>query len=165
VVYAATKAVVSGELPSGSPFPSVREFSQALKINPNTAHKIVAELTRQGLLEVMPGLGTVVAGGRPATAQERTDLLSLEVEQLVVEAKRLGVGESDLLEAVRARWAELSAGSTTAPNSPNSPNSPNPSDAPKSASKMPPRTDHTVRDTEQDVLNEAGASAISGSNA
>ncbi len=110
VVYAATRAVVSGELPSGSPFPSVRELSQALKINPNTAHKVVAELTRQGLLAVMPGLGTVVAGGREATAQERTALLSQEVEQLVVEAKRLGLDEADLLDAVRARWAELSTG-------------------------------------------------------
>ena len=30
VVYAATRAVVAGELPPGSPFPSVRELSQAL---------------------------------------------------------------------------------------------------------------------------------------
>src|SRR5947207_2982243 len=91
IVYAATKAVVAGELVAGAPFPSVRELSQALKINPNTAQKAVAELVRDGLLEVRPGVGTVVSAGRKATAAERRTLLSAEVEQLVVEAKRLGL--------------------------------------------------------------------------
>lgn len=107
IVYAATKAIVSGELEPGAQFPSVRELSQSLKINPNTAQKVVAELVRSGLLDVRPGIGTIVAGGRRATATERRVLLSKEVEQLVVEAKRLGLREEDVLTAVSARWAEL----------------------------------------------------------
>lgn len=107
VVYAATRAVVSGELAPGSAFPSVRELSQALKINPNTAHKVVAELVREGLLEVLPGVGTVVSRGRRATAVERRRLLSEEVERLVVEAKRLGLDREAVLEAVSSRWWEL----------------------------------------------------------
>src|SRR3954469_19284692 len=107
IVYAATKAVVAGELAPGTAFPSVRELSQALKINPNTAQKAVAELVRDGLLEVRPGVGTVVAGGRKATAAEKRALLSAEVEQLVVEAKRLGLKRDDVTNAIAARWAEL----------------------------------------------------------
>lgn len=109
MVYAATRAVVSGELAAGTPFPSVRELSQALKINPNTAHKVVAELTRDGLLTVKPGVGTIVNGDRKATAAERRKLLSHEVEQLVVEAKRLGLDRDDVVNAVSSRWTELSA--------------------------------------------------------
>jgi len=107
IVYAATKAVVSGELSPGSPFPSVRELSQALKINPNTAHKVIAELVRDGILEVRPGIGTVVTTGRRASAAERRALLSSEVEQLVVEAKRLGLTKQDVTRAVSDRWSEL----------------------------------------------------------
>jgi GntR family transcriptional regulator len=107
VVYAATRAIVSGELRAGSAFPSVREISQALKINPNTAHKVVAELVRDGLLEVQPGVGTTVSTGRGATAEERRLLLSEEVEQLVVEAKRLGLEREDVLEAVASQWEDL----------------------------------------------------------
>lgn len=107
VVFAATRAVVSGELPAGSPFPSVREISQALKINPNTAHKVVSELVRDGLLEVRPGIGTVVSADRRQPAEDRQRLLSEEVERLVVEARRLGLAEEDVLTAVSARWAEL----------------------------------------------------------
>jgi GntR family transcriptional regulator len=107
IVYAATRAVVSGELQPGSPFPSVRELSQALKINPNTAHKVVAELVRGGLLEVRPGVGTVVAPGRRASAAEKRALLSDDVEQLVVEARRLGLRKYEVLTALAERWAEL----------------------------------------------------------
>ena len=107
IVYAATKAVVSGELAAGAPFPSVRELSQALKINPNTAQKVIAELTRDGLLDVRPGIGTVVTAGRKASAAERRQLLSHEVEQLVVEAKRLGVTKAEVIGAVGAQWTTL----------------------------------------------------------
>lgn len=107
IVYAATKAVVSGELKQGSPFASVRELSQALKINPNTAQKVVAELIRDGMLEVRPGIGTVVSAARRASAAERRALLSREVEQLAVEAKRLGLKRSEVVNAVRTRWTEL----------------------------------------------------------
>jgi DNA-binding transcriptional MocR family regulator len=41
VVYAAKKAVISGQLRPGDPFPCVRTLSKELKINPNTAHKVV----------------------------------------------------------------------------------------------------------------------------
>ena len=44
VVYAARKAVVSGQMRPGDPFHSVRVLSSELKINPNTAHKVVTHL-------------------------------------------------------------------------------------------------------------------------
>lgn len=107
VVYAATKAIVSGDLAAGTTFPSVRELSHALKINPNTAQKVVADLQRAGLIEVRPGIGTVVSGLRRATAAERRSLLSRELEQLLVEAKRLGLCKDELVDAVSNRWREL----------------------------------------------------------
>lgn len=107
IVYAATKAILSGELAPGMTFPSVRELSQALKINPNTAQKAIAELVRDGLLEVRPGIGTVVATARRASAAERRELLSGQLEQLLVEAKRLGLKKTDVVNALLARWSEL----------------------------------------------------------
>jgi DNA-binding transcriptional regulator YhcF (GntR family) len=115
IVYAATKAVVSGELAPGSAFPSVRELSQALKINPNTAQKVIAELVRDGLIEVHPGVGTVVTAARRASAGERRTLLSDELEQLLVDAKRLGLKKTDVLNAVSDRWSELFGDDRDAP--------------------------------------------------
>lgn len=107
IVYAATKAVVSGDLSPGAPFPSVRVLSQALKVNPNTAHKVVAELVRVGILEVLPGVGTVVADRGPASTEERRALLLDDVERLLVEAKRLGLSQREVQDAVAERWREL----------------------------------------------------------
>lgn len=107
IVYSATRAIVSGELAVGAPFPSVRTLSQSLKINPNTAQKAVSELVREGLLEVNPGIGTLVADWGPASARKRKELLSDELERLLVEAKRLGVTLRELEEAVAESWNEL----------------------------------------------------------
>ena len=52
---AVERALVSGQLRAGDPFPSVRALSQELRINPNTAHRIVGTLVRDGLLEVRYG--------------------------------------------------------------------------------------------------------------
>src|ERR1700721_3579193 len=76
VVYAAIKARVSGQLLPGDPFPSVRALSRELKINPNTAHKIVAQLVNDGLLETRPGIGNVVAARPDSARQERTQLFT-----------------------------------------------------------------------------------------
>src|SRR5437762_9722095 len=89
--FAAKKAMMSGQLRPGDPFPSVRTLSRALKINPNTAHKVITKLISEGLIEVQPGLGTVVAERPSSTAAERGNLLHKELEELVVEAKKLGL--------------------------------------------------------------------------
>jgi len=107
LVYAATRAVVSGELPPGSPFPSVRILSHELKINPNTAQKAVAELVRSGLLEVKPGIGTLVAEWGPASPQARRELVTHELERFLVEARRVGLTLPDVRDAVADSWAEL----------------------------------------------------------
>jgi len=107
VVYAAKKAVISGQMRPGDPFPSVRALSKALKINPNTAHKVIVHLKDEGLLEVKPGIGTVVAAPTLASPAERGNLLKNELEQLVVEAKKLGLSVDDLTAAIAYHWAHL----------------------------------------------------------
>ena len=107
VVYAAKKALIAGQMRPGEPFPSVRTLSKALKINPNTAHKVVGELIAQGILEVRPGLGTIVAELPGSTAAERGNLLKREVEQIVVEAKKLGLDVEEVTDAIVKHWSRL----------------------------------------------------------
>ena len=105
VVYAVTRAVVTGQLRSGDNFPSVRALSLALKINPNTAHKIVAALVEDGLLEVRPGIGTVVTD-----MLRRAHNLGIddEVERLVIEARRAGMTLQQVITVVRDHWTRTS---------------------------------------------------------
>jgi GntR family transcriptional regulator len=109
VIYAAKKAMISGQMRPNDPFPSVRTLSSELKINANTAHKVITHLVAGGLLETRPGIGTVVAELPEATRSERTQLLGYEIEQLVVEAKKLGIDLDDVLESLTAHWKRLGA--------------------------------------------------------
>ena len=112
IVYASKKAMITGQLRPGDPFPSVRTLSKELKINPNTAHKVVAYLVNEGLLETRPGIGTVVAALPDSSRKERTELLGHELEELVVNARRMGIGLKDVLSSVTAHWKLLGGGST-----------------------------------------------------
>lgn len=107
VAFEAKKAMISGRLRPGDPFPSVRALSKAMKIHPNTAQKVVAQLTAEGLLEVRPGIGTVVLAPPPGTRSERGHLLGREVEQLTVEAKKLGLTRQELHDAIDEHWLLL----------------------------------------------------------
>ena len=107
VVYAAKKAIIAGQMRVGDRFPSVRTLSQELKINPNTAHKVGAQLISDGLLEAHPGRGTVVAELPASTARERAQLLKGELEALVVEAKRLQIDLGDVQAALAEHWERL----------------------------------------------------------
>jgi GntR family transcriptional regulator len=110
VVFAAVKAFVSGEFQPGQAFPSVRALAADLKIHPNTAHKVVQYLIQERWLEARPGIGTVVAERPEVRSGDRKRLLKDEVEQLVVEAKRVGVELQDLLETIEAQWKSLDEG-------------------------------------------------------
>jgi GntR family transcriptional regulator len=107
VVYAATKSIISGHLRPGDEFPSVRVLSKELKINPNTAHKVVARLADAGLLEIRPGSVAIVAKHSPATKAEKTNLLGQQFEELVVEGKRLGIDLKEMQEAIAKHWNRL----------------------------------------------------------
>ena len=107
IVFAATKAFVSGELPPGTPFPSVRALAADLRIHPNTAHKVIQHLIQERWLDVRPGIGTVVAEPPKARPGDRRRLLKDEVEQLVVEARRVGADLDEVVEAISDAWESM----------------------------------------------------------
>lgn len=107
LVYAVKKAVISGLLKPGSRFPSVRAVSQELRIHPNTAHKAIGLLVAEGLLEVHPGIGTVV--GKPPAEPSARDLKHFDeqIERLVVEAKNQHLRLPELQRLVERQWNRL----------------------------------------------------------
>lgn len=107
VVYAATKAILSGTMKPGEPFPSIRTLAADLKIHPNTAHKVVQHLIQERWLISSPGKGTTVASPPKARSEDRKLLLSQEIEQLVVEARRVGVSLEEVKASVDAHWKSL----------------------------------------------------------
>ncbi|HEY3166081.1 MAG TPA: GntR family transcriptional regulator [Candidatus Binatia bacterium] len=107
VLLAVKRALTAGQLKPGDRFPSVRVLSQELRINPNTAHKIISTLVEDGLLKVQPGVGTVISQTKPPTAQQKQELLEQEIERLVVDARMVSLSLEDLLPAIQKTWRRL----------------------------------------------------------
>jgi GntR family transcriptional regulator len=85
----------------------VRVLSQELKINPNTAHKVVAALVAEGVLVTTPAVGSIVAERAAGDRRERAELLGGELERVVVEAKKLGLGLDEVQAGLAAHWKKL----------------------------------------------------------
>src|SRR5579859_1886463 len=107
IFFAVKKAIVSGEIKPGDKFPSVRQISQELKINPNTSHKVVAALVNAGFIQIIPGVGSVVLALPESSEREKAELLEEDLEKLVVEAKRLGLDLEEVSGNLAKHWNRL----------------------------------------------------------
>ena len=107
VLYAARKAIVSGELTPGDDFPSVRALSAEYRINPNTVQKALTALKNEGLIESVPGVGNRVIAVPKSTAKQRDKLLEEQLERVALRAKQLGLSISEVTDALRAHWKNL----------------------------------------------------------
>lgn len=107
VVFAVKKAVVAGQMKPGTAFPTVRQLSQELRINPNTAQKIAAALVVEGVLVTTPGIGSVVAERGATDPRARAALIEQDLETIVVEAKKLGLALDEVQAGLAAHWKKL----------------------------------------------------------
>lgn len=108
LTYAFKKAVICGVLRPGDKIPSIRALSQELRINPNTVQKAITKLVNEKVLEVQPGVGCTVVATREVNQEQRKDLITWDLEHLVVEAKRLRLSEKDIINAIQKHWKRLS---------------------------------------------------------
>ncbi len=107
VLYAARKAIISGDLKPGELFPSVRALSAEYRINPNTVQKALVALRAEGLIESLPGIGNRVVEAPPSSAVDRRELLGEPLESLVIKAKQLNLKPDDLKKAIDQHWKKL----------------------------------------------------------
>jgi GntR family transcriptional regulator len=85
----------------------VRALATELRIHPKTAHKVIKHLINERWLEVQPGIGTVVATPPSSWQREQKRVLRPQVQQLVVEARRIGASLQTVVQAVSVEWSQL----------------------------------------------------------
>ena len=102
------KRILAGQLPRGTQLPSVRDLSAELHINPLTVAKVYQLLERDGFVETRRGVGTYVLHQSPALRLEaRRTQIGPALEQLIVEALHLGLGEKQIQALVADKFREL----------------------------------------------------------
>jgi GntR family transcriptional regulator len=101
-------AIARGRLRPGDRLPSVRELSQSLVINPNTAARAYTELERSGVLYTRPGLGVFVNPIRPLVSKaERRGRIEKPLDDLLVSAVHAGCPAEEVTELVEERVAQF----------------------------------------------------------
>jgi GntR family transcriptional regulator len=91
ILLAVRKALLTGQMKAGDPFPSVRTLGQELKISPTTAHKVVLLLKEAGWLNSRPGIGMVVTVPEQPDLTERLAQITPDCRALLKEAADLNL--------------------------------------------------------------------------
>ncbi len=108
VVDQVKAAAASGALRPGEPLPSIRPLAEQLRINRITVAKAYAELEAQGVIETSAGRGCFLAENHsPLRKDVRLKMLAGAIDEAIVQAHHLQVGEKEFLGLVKERLEVL----------------------------------------------------------
>jgi GntR family transcriptional regulator len=88
-------AVGRQEITKGERLPAARELAIAIGVNLHTVLRAYQELADEGLVEMRRGRGVTVTADAP-----QADLSSI-ARSLIEQARRLGIGDHDLIKLVK----------------------------------------------------------------
>jgi GntR family transcriptional regulator len=89
-----------GTLRAGDRLPSAREVAAALEVNIHTVLRAYQDLRDEGLVDLRRGRGAVVTDNAGLSPE-----LLADIQALVAEARRLGVGVGTLTALLREEYA------------------------------------------------------------
>ena len=102
------RMVASGQLAPGAELPSVRDLALKHAVNPMTISKAYSLLEAEGMLERNRGRPMTVASQarNSSLLNRRLQQIQPLVEQTVLAAKQLEIGEAELVKSVRRNWED-----------------------------------------------------------
>jgi GntR family transcriptional regulator len=94
--------IIGGELPEGTPLPSIRKLAQDLQISVITTKRAYEELEKEGFIDSVAGKGTFVAAQNEEFLREkRMKVVEETLSRAVSEAKMLRIGCDQLVEMIK----------------------------------------------------------------
>ena len=98
------RLIVGGQLETEQVLPSVRQMAEHLSVNPMTVSRAVQQLVEQGWLERRRGQPTRVAKREPSETTSGAQLLKPDVDNLLSQAKQLGISRDELIKLIESCW-------------------------------------------------------------
>ena len=92
--------ILGGKYPPDSQFPSVRQLAAEAAVNPNTMQKALSLLEQEGLLYSQGTVGRFVTTDTAVLESAKESMRREVVQNLVAEAKALGISKSELLKYI-----------------------------------------------------------------
>ncbi|QDV46603.1 HTH-type transcriptional repressor YtrA [Stieleria neptunia] len=100
--------ILSSQLKAGDELPTIRGLAESLKVNPNTIARAYRELEHEGLVEKRRTTGTFVAETSGTLSRtRRRQILTPEIDKLLVLASHLGAAPAELDELIASRQQAL----------------------------------------------------------
>ena len=101
------RAIWSGDLPAGTPLPSLRRLARDLEVSLITTTRAYNDLAAAGLIANQAGRGSFVLPQDEAETRERLlARLDAQLDDAVATARLAGLDLSDLHERTARRWTE-----------------------------------------------------------
>ena len=94
------RQIAHGQLNKGQMLPSVRQLASELGVNPMTISKAYGLLESEGIVQRQRGIGMMVV----KKADAPNEVIRESIEQLVQDAKQLGLSEAQLKQLVQKQW-------------------------------------------------------------
>lgn len=95
-----TKTLIGkGMLKENDKMPSVREFAKMLKVNISTIQKAYQQLEAENIITTIVGKGTFITNNFD-NIKPNYDLIDSLIDDLVREARILGISKEELLEKI-----------------------------------------------------------------
>lgn len=99
--------ILSGELPPGTPLPSIRQLAEEAMTSVITTKRAYSELENEGIIVTRPGLGSFVANFTYSDLGAiREDSVNECISQLISTAKLVGISNERLLDMVKKALKE-----------------------------------------------------------
>ncbi len=94
------KQIIRGEIKEGDKIPSVREFAEMLRINPNTVQRTFQELEREGIVITKRGMGRYVTEDSEKIMEVKQEMSKEIITNFLNGMKSLGFEEEEILKIV-----------------------------------------------------------------
>ena len=102
-------AAASGALLPGESLPGIRPLAERLEVNRNTVAKAYAELEKEGIVEMITGIGCIISKkNSPLKKSVRNQLLTEAIDAALVQAHHLQASDDEVLDLVHKRMKKFS---------------------------------------------------------
>ncbi len=100
--------ILSGNIKSGDPLPSIRSLAKELKVSIITTKRAYEELEKEGFIETVVGKGTFVSGANSERLKEAAMAeMESRLEEVIISAKSLGLTLDECIEIFKSLYEEV----------------------------------------------------------
>ncbi|MBQ0078420.1 MAG: GntR family transcriptional regulator [Eubacterium sp.] len=101
-----TMAIVSGQYPMGSPFPTVRDLAADAGVNRNTMQRALSELENDGLVITNRTAGRTVTTDKELIMKMKMETASTYIDEFVAQMNAIGFSTEEIIQVLKEKEAK-----------------------------------------------------------